>query len=125
MKHFFFFETKYICFFLGKTIGMQFVICEPWFSHLQTQAKKIEICMGTMELFKSITNIEFYCNGSHFNRQIKAIRHYPNLLNCLQNESLSQLLPNILTIRDALRIYHSSWTDEIIDKHGGIIALQF
>jgi ASC-1-like (ASCH) protein len=110
----------------------ELIIFEPWFSHVKTNKKKLEARRGTREMFEDIKKLKFIrgekdknsikTRSKCFYKNILRLYWYPDLENMLIDQDLTLLLPTITTKEEALDIFHSFWTDELIAKTGGIVV---
>lgn len=110
------------------------IIFDPWFTYVKNGKKKLESRRGTLEQFKNIKKLQFQkgqkdktlivTRSQSFIKDIKCMRHYKDLASLLENEPLFDLLPGIPDCKTALEIYHSFWSDELIEKSGGMIVFE-
>ena len=93
---------------------------EPWFSYIRKKIKPVEGRKNSPKYQKIIPGdfIEFSNGKEVFLSLVTEIRIYNTLEEYLLDVSITNALPDISSMEDAIRIYHQWSTPEEIQKHG-------
>ena len=101
-----------------------------WYNAIKNGQKTVEGRKNT-EPWKSLKNGDIIFIESSDNPLLPPIKtcvldikRYDTLIEYLEGETLKKTLPGVSTITEGCKIYNEFWSDEVIQKIGGIIAIR-
>lgn len=98
---------------------------EPWFSLIQSGQKRVEgrKCAPKYTDLKPEELIEFYVDDRSFTASVVKVISYPTLEAYLETEGVSNALPGIHTLEEAVAIYLQFNSRETIEASGGFLGI--
>ncbi len=98
---------------------------EPWFSAIKYGRKTVEGRKLSPKYanLKPGQTVRFYCGSDSFNVQIIKVVKYQTLEQYLQTEGFSNVLPGVVCLEDALKVYLQYNSKEALEKAGGFLAI--
>lgn len=97
------------------------MICdEPWFSFIRKGIKPVEGRKNSLK-YQKIQEGDFidFSNGNeNFRAIVTEIRTYVSLEDYLNDVTVQKALPNVISLEEAIKIYHQWSTPEEIQKQG-------
>jgi DNA polymerase III epsilon subunit-like protein/ASC-1-like (ASCH) protein len=108
-----------------KRYVQEFILYEPWFTHIENGSKSVEGRRGFEDTYKHLIGeyILFRSEAKACEKKVIGLQHYPAIESYLENEPLEKVLPGITCFEAACAIYYQFWTKEKIQDSGGIVAL--
>lgn len=98
---------------------------DPWLYYIQTGIKTVEGRTGNKHKFDNWLGktVIFFNKLRKIPVQVTHINHYKNLHDYLDVEGYQKCLPEIGSYENAVNEYHKFYSDEQIEKAGGMLAI--
>ncbi len=101
-------------------------IKKKYFFDICNNIKSLEARCGYPDLRKLTVKdkIEFQCQDKTCVKTLNDIRAYSTIEDMLKSEEISELLPDVSTYSEALRIYRSIYSPQKVQKNGGMLVFE-
>ncbi len=110
-----------------KRYVQEFILYEPWFTHIENGSKRVEGRRGFPDTYKHLIGEYILFRSPESARtcekKVIGLQHYSNIESYLRSELLEEALPGITSFEAACAICYQFWTKEKIQESGGIVAL--
>lgn len=101
-------------------------IRERYFLAIKSNQKPLEArCRyPSLRKLKKGDQIEFQCKQEYCTKTLKAVRRYSTVKDMLERESISQLLPGVTSLIEALEIYNSIYSPQKVEQNKGVLVFE-
>jgi len=105
---------------------MELHVQDPYLFYIQIGLKIVEGRRGNINKFSHWIGKKVYFFNSERKIPVivEQIRWYKNLYDYLDAENYKNVIPDAKSIDDAIDIYHRFYSDDNIEKSGGMLAIQ-
>jgi len=109
-----------------QTKKIELSVRDPHLYYIQIGKKTIECRKGNANKFKHWIGqkVYFWNSDRKIPVIIEEIRHYDNLYDFIKNEDYKKVMPNMNSEQDTINFIHTIYSDDVINKAGGICAMQ-